>query len=343
MNKLTRLIHIAVLTIRHRMDTKRSVGFGLGCFVALGLVFGGIKNAQAVTLPDNDTFVLDFIANGNGGGNLSNFPVAVYWKWDGNQTLGIRMETPNTGSGFPGFTANGIWSFNVFCDGSSPGGLNSNGDNTSSLTPISIGTFSAVSLGAYAVPVDAVEATWVQPCGGGPFDPSQTAVYIQLTIGGANFPSDGYRIPDYEAQGGTYSDSPDFFTQGAFCGSAQGICAELTFQVPDPADVLDHFKCYKVDKKKSTKLDPKPLVDLEDQFDVDVELDVKVDGPEFFCNPVSKDGTEILNGFAHQTCYKIKGPKQTREVVINNQFGEQTLIITEPKLLCVPSTKAVIE
>jgi len=148
------------------------------------------------------------------------------------------METPITGSGFPG--GNGFWSFNVFCGAttpSSPGGLDSIGSNVTSITAISVGgVFTASSSGAYAVAVDAIEATWVQPCNAGPFDPLQTAIYIQLTIGGDNFPSNGYRIPDYEAQAGTYSNPPDFFTQGAFCVLAQGMCAQLTFQVPDSDD-----------------------------------------------------------------------------------------------------------
>ena len=196
-------------------------------------MYGGMESTQAVVIPNDNTFALDFVANGNSGGNLSNFPVAVYWKWDGNQTLGIRMETPNTAGGFPG--GNGLWSFNVFCNGSSPGGLDSSGSNVTSITPISVGgSFSAASLGAYAVPVDAIEATWIQPCsGGGPFDPTQTTVYIQLTIGGDNFPSNGYRMADYLGQGGTYSTPPDFFTEGGFCSTQPlGACAELMFQIP---------------------------------------------------------------------------------------------------------------
>ncbi len=157
MNKLTRLIHIAVLTIRHRMDTKRSVGFGLGCLVALGLVFGGMKSAQAVTLPGNDTFVLDFVANGDGGGNVSNLPVAVYWKWDGATTLSIRMETDSA----PGF--GNFWSFNVFNNGVSPGGLNSDGTNNTVNVISAGGAFSAVSLGAFGGGVDAIEGSWAMP------------------------------------------------------------------------------------------------------------------------------------------------------------------------------------
>jgi len=182
--------------------------------------------ATAVQLSGDDVFVLDFIANGDGMTNLSNFPVAVYWKWDGVDTLGIRMESP---TGSVGLGA--LWSFNIFCDGSSPGGLNSDGDNNT-VNNISVGgAFTAASLGAYGVPVDAIEGTWVQPCSGGGFDPSQTAVYIQLSILGPSGPSDLYRMAEYLTDGGTYANAPDIFNpmDGSFCAVTNGTCALVTF------------------------------------------------------------------------------------------------------------------
>jgi len=180
--------------------------------------------AQAVSLPGDNMFVLDFVANGDGSTNLSNFPVAVYWKWDGGTTLGMRIESP--APGFPNYELYGSWSFNIFNNGDSPGGLNSNGDNSDSITALSVGTLSATSLGAYGVPVDAVEVTWTQPS----FDPSQAAVYIQLSVGGDNNPSNTYRMADYLGGGGTYSNSPDIYTTGSFCSAPVGACAELTFE-----------------------------------------------------------------------------------------------------------------
>ena len=180
-----------------------------------------------------------------GGGNLSNFPVAVYWKWDGGDTLGIRMESPNTSIGLTQ-----SWSFNVFSGGSSPGGLDSSGSNVLSISNLSTGgAFSETSLGAYGVAVDAIEATWTQPSSGGAFDPSLTAAYIQLTIQSTNGPSALYRMAEYLGEGGTYSDSPDIFdpNDGSFCATTNGTCALLTFQVvvadtdgdgvPDNADL----------------------------------------------------------------------------------------------------------
>ena len=63
-----------------------SVGLLVG-MVVLDLPFGGIKDAQAVTIFDDNQFVLDFVANGDGAGGLSNFEVAVYWQWDGSDTV----------------------------------------------------------------------------------------------------------------------------------------------------------------------------------------------------------------------------------------------------------------
>jgi len=181
--------------------------------------------AHAVSVPGGNSFVLDFIANGDGSGGQSNFPVAVYWKWDGGTTLGMRIESP--APGFPNYEAYGSWSFNIFNNGDSPGGLNSNGDNSDTITALSIGTLSATSLGAFSDPVDAAEVTWTQPN----FDPTQAAIYIQLTVGGDNNPSNTYRMAEYLGQGGTYANSPDIFSTGDFCSTTVGTCAELTFEV----------------------------------------------------------------------------------------------------------------
>ncbi len=57
----------------------------------------------------------------------------------------------------------------------------------------------------------------------------------------------------------------------------------------------------------------------------------------------------------HFVCYKATakeekdrkhhddGKHEKRQVLITNQFGEQVLIVDDPELLCVPSTKVVIE
>lgn len=95
---------------------------------------------------------------------------------------------------------------------------------------------------------------------------------------------------------------------------------------------LDHFKCYEAKGNP-----PNVAVDLQDQFGA--ESGILVEKPEFFCNPVDKNGEGIRNPAAHLTCYKIKANGEERNVVTTNQFGEQTLEVEKSELLCVPSEK----
>jgi hypothetical protein len=96
--------------------------------------------------------------------------------------------------------------------------------------------------------------------------------------------------------------------------------------------LVDHFQCYKAKGEP-----PYVAVDLEDQFGL--LAGVFVEQPEFFCNPVDKNGEGILNPTAHLTCYKIRAENEKRGVVVDNQFGEQPLETQKPELLCVPSNK----
>lgn len=120
--------------------------------------------------------------------------------------------------------------------------------------------------------------------------------------------------------------------------SLEGVeLASVTINVQVGPSVLDHFQCYTL-AKKSTELDFKPVVDLEDLFAV--KLGVKVDKqPAFFCPPVMKGGGGISNPEIHLTCYKIKGAKPKEEVFITNQGGEHTLMVKEHNLLCEPTEK----
>jgi len=102
-----------------------------------------------------------------------------------------------------------------------------------------------------------------------------------------------------------------------------------------PHNVLDHFQCYKA-KGEALKV----YVDLEDEFGAATVL---VREPEFFCNPVDKNGEGIRSPALHLTCYKIKGEADKRDVLVENQFGEQALDVRKPELLCVPSSKVDIE
>jgi len=78
-------------------------------------------------------------------------------------------------------------------------------------------------------------------------------------------------------------------------------------------------------------------VTLDDQFSTTNTTVLK---PRHFCNPVEKNGEGISDPTAHMMCYKIKEPKfQRQEVVVENQFGQQTLTVLRPYSLCVPAEK----
>jgi hypothetical protein len=94
--------------------------------------------------------------------------------------------------------------------------------------------------------------------------------------------------------------------------------------------LVDHFLCYKAKGEP-----PYVVVDLEDEFGL--LAGVFVEQPDFFCNPVNKNGEGILNPTAHLTCYKIRAENEKRDVVVDNQFGEQFLETQKAELLCVPS------
>ena len=151
--------------------------------------------------------------------------------------------------------------------------------------------------------------------------------------------------------------SNQFGEQTLRLGRAKHLCVPSVKNdeglLTDIEDVLDHFKCYNVNKDQSTRLHPAPpIVTLIDQFTVEnVEPGRK---PDFFCNPVSKDGSPFLNEMAHLSCYGIDGnggdddddsddDNAGVDVDISNQFGEQTLALRRAKRLCVPSEKLSVE
>jgi len=113
-----------------------------------------------------------------------------------------------------------------------------------------------------------------------------------------------------------------------------------------PVD-LNHFKCYQA---KGAPLNV--AVTLEDQFET---ADLLVVEPVLFCNPVKKTarGTEtpIEDPDAHLTCYNLKlatqiGFSTQINIVTNNQFNhipeapEPFTVVTDERVLCVPSNKA---
>jgi len=85
---------------------------------------------------------------------------------------------------------------------------------------------------------------------------------------------------------------------------------------------------------------------LKDQF-TEEEVVAVVDEPYYFANPVQKtivengDVTEIedRDPHGHLVFYTIEGEPIEERVQIDNQFGNQTLDLSYPELLAVPSEK----
>lgn len=105
---------------------------------------------------------------------------------------------------------------------------------------------------------------------------------------------------------------------------------------------LDHFQCYPADSGVLVNID----VGLSDRFG---EAERVVGRPILLCAPVTKclgpeyeecfypNQTELL------TCYSIVNNKREDRVInenvdVTNQFGDHTLTVDGPKMLCVPST-----
>ena len=108
----------------------------------------------------------------------------------------------------------------------------------------------------------------------------------------------------------------------------------------DPPVGLDHYLLYEVIDGE----DVNALVNLTDQFGYDPG--VAVGQAVFFANPVQKthggNVTDIMNPYGHLVFYEILSTGASPpQVQIDNQFGPQTLNVTDPDLLAVPSEKII--
>jgi hypothetical protein len=128
------------------------------------------------------------------------------------------------------------------------------------------------------------------------------------------------------------------------CGGGGTACRTLTLEEALlgahgvlPVMPADHFKCYKTMEPFASR-----QVSLEDQF---VATTATVLRPSRFCNPVDKNGEDpgAPTDPAHLNCYGIREPRfEKRDVVVENQFGEQALTVVRPFELCVPAIKDCI-
>ncbi len=64
------------------------------------------------------------------------------------------------------------------------------------------------------------------------------------------------------------------------------------------------------------------------------------------CNPVDKNGEGIPDPDAHLACFKIFGdpsqPFQQVSVGVEDQFGDRTIELVKPRLLCAPANNRVL-
>ena len=96
---------------------------------------------------------------------------------------------------------------------------------------------------------------------------------------------------------------------------------------------LDYFKIYDVANQMLHD-----SVTLQGQFDAEPET-ARVLGIDFFANVASKNGEAVFDRRAHLTWYRVfdPSPEPMRRVLVENQFGEQPLVIGPVKDMLVPA------
>jgi len=120
------------------------------------------------------------------------------------------------------------------------------------------------------------------------------------------------------------------------------LCLPTQKEQHPPPVGLDHYQCYTVQVLEGSP-PPMPLT-LLDQFGA--ELGVQVLDAQLLCTPTDKleDQYPIFNPVDHLKCYGIASPPFTpRTTYVTNQFGYEVLQVIGPDMLCVPSSKTVLE
>lgn len=99
--------------------------------------------------------------------------------------------------------------------------------------------------------------------------------------------------------------------------------------------ILDHFKCYATAPDREFM---RTDVDLTDQFG---NTDATLLRPFRFCNPADKNDEGIVDPTAHLMCYQARDATRVgrRHVLVTNQFGAESLVVTRGESVCVPATK----
>jgi hypothetical protein len=94
----------------------------------------------------------------------------------------------------------------------------------------------------------------------------------------------------------------------------------------------DDFKCY---KSRQTPFD-RLQVSLQDTIATSLADVVR---PDRFCNPVDHDGEGIHDPRGRMNCYRLREARVPEQIVmVDNDLGEQELIIRRADTLCLPAT-----
>lgn len=122
------------------------------------------------------------------------------------------------------------------------------------------------------------------------------------------------------------------------------LAAMLNSPAQAQLTAVDHFRCYLVPISPVFQV----TAQLQDQFDAASGTfeDITQLLIQRFCNPVQKtvNGvvTPIVNVNHHLTMFTINTqPIIMRQVIVKNQFGQQTLSTADAKILAVPTGKGL--
>lgn len=100
----------------------------------------------------------------------------------------------------------------------------------------------------------------------------------------------------------------------------------------------DHYLCYGARQLGAPFAQRE--VTVEDRFG---QALATVRKPQHVCNPADKNGEGIDDPTAHLMCYRAWEPGLQRlDVVVENQFGQQTLRVMRPHTLCTPAEKDAV-
>jgi hypothetical protein len=118
-----------------------------------------------------------------------------------------------------------------------------------------------------------------------------------------------------------------------------GLCAPASKNGSPVSQPQAHLKCYDLEKE-----DPKKVnrdVEVTNQFGKEK---LKVDKVESLCTPASKSLTGTPGpppqNLDHFECYKVKGGRDVKQsVMVQDQFGTETVKVKGAKLLCNPVSK----